>query len=253
MAAGAGTTDLFVIGGGINGCGIARDAAGRGLSVTLAEQGDLPRRPPRPPPSFSTAACAISSTSSSAWSARRSRSARPFFVAMPHISWPMRFVLPQPGDALESDTPTARSSRALGLLPSTTASAAAADTSAAHPYLDLTTDPAGRPLQPRLPPRLRVLRLLGRRLPPRRPQRPRRAGTRRPHPDPHPRRLGRARGRALARRVSDSTAGRRSTGRAPLVNAGGPWVEAVIRDVAHARRRPHPPGPRQPHRHPPAL
>ena len=35
------TVDLFVIGGGINGCGIARDAAGRGLSVTLAEMGDL--------------------------------------------------------------------------------------------------------------------------------------------------------------------------------------------------------------------
>ena len=34
-------TDLLVIGGGINGCGIARDAAGRGLSVTLVEQGDL--------------------------------------------------------------------------------------------------------------------------------------------------------------------------------------------------------------------
>ena len=34
-------TDLFIIGGGINGCGIARDAAGRGLTVTLAEQGDL--------------------------------------------------------------------------------------------------------------------------------------------------------------------------------------------------------------------
>ena len=33
--------DLLVIGGGINGCGIARDAAGRGLSVMLVEQGDL--------------------------------------------------------------------------------------------------------------------------------------------------------------------------------------------------------------------
>ena len=36
-----GPVDLFVIGGGINGCGIARDAAGRGLSVALAEMGDL--------------------------------------------------------------------------------------------------------------------------------------------------------------------------------------------------------------------
>jgi glycerol-3-phosphate dehydrogenase len=33
--------DLFVIGGGINGCGIARDAAGRGMSVELAEMNDL--------------------------------------------------------------------------------------------------------------------------------------------------------------------------------------------------------------------
>src|ERR1700756_1233904 len=33
--------DLAVIGGGINGIGIARDAAGRGLSVLLLEQGDL--------------------------------------------------------------------------------------------------------------------------------------------------------------------------------------------------------------------
>ncbi|HEX4298682.1 MAG TPA: glycerol-3-phosphate dehydrogenase [Devosia sp.] len=34
-------TDIFVIGGGVNGCGIARDAVGRGYSVFLAEMGDL--------------------------------------------------------------------------------------------------------------------------------------------------------------------------------------------------------------------
>ena len=33
--------DIAIIGGGINGCGIARDAAGRGLRVFLAEQDDL--------------------------------------------------------------------------------------------------------------------------------------------------------------------------------------------------------------------
>ena len=42
--------DLVIIGGGINGAGIARDAAGRGLKVALCEQGDL--------------ACATSSASS---------------------------------------------------------------------------------------------------------------------------------------------------------------------------------------------
>ena len=34
-------TDVFVIGGGINGTAIARDLAGRGLNVVLVEQGDL--------------------------------------------------------------------------------------------------------------------------------------------------------------------------------------------------------------------
>ncbi|MEO8384043.1 MAG: glycerol-3-phosphate dehydrogenase [Betaproteobacteria bacterium] len=33
--------DLVIVGGGINGCGIARDAAGRGLNVLLVEQDDL--------------------------------------------------------------------------------------------------------------------------------------------------------------------------------------------------------------------
>lgn len=33
--------DIAVIGGGVNGCGIARDAAGRGARVLLLEQGDL--------------------------------------------------------------------------------------------------------------------------------------------------------------------------------------------------------------------
>jgi glycerol-3-phosphate dehydrogenase len=37
----SGTYDLVIVGGGINGAGIARDAAGRGLSVLLCEQDDL--------------------------------------------------------------------------------------------------------------------------------------------------------------------------------------------------------------------
>lgn len=35
------TFDILIIGGGINGCGIARDASGRGLSVCLVEKNDL--------------------------------------------------------------------------------------------------------------------------------------------------------------------------------------------------------------------
>ena len=41
--AGTPTFDLLIVGGGINGAGIARDAAGRGLKVLLVEKDDLAR------------------------------------------------------------------------------------------------------------------------------------------------------------------------------------------------------------------
>lgn len=55
------TKDLIVIGGGINGAGIAADAAGRGLSVLMLEAQDL----------ACAAAYATLSTTSSVWSAKR--------------------------------------------------------------------------------------------------------------------------------------------------------------------------------------
>ncbi len=86
--------DLFVIGGGVNGCGIARDAAGRGYSVYLAEMDDL-----------------ASGTSSAATKlihgglrylehyefrlVRESLQEREIIWSMaPHIVWPLRFILP---------------------------------------------------------------------------------------------------------------------------------------------------------------
>ena len=238
-------TDLFIIGGGINGCGIARDAAGRGLSVTLAEQGDL--------------AQATSSASTKLFHGglryleyfefRLVREAleerETLLVAMPHISWPMRFVLPiSPDMRFDSDTPTSRLlSRImpwmkgrrpawlirLGLfmydtmggrkiLPATRA-------------LDLSCDPAGKPLKPGFnrayeysdcwveDSRLVVLNA----------------------------RDAEAKGATILTRTRVVSADRtgdhwtvttegpqgRQTHRArALVNAGGPWVEDVIRNVA---------------------
>ncbi len=86
--------DLLIIGGGINGCGIAADAAGRGLSVLLAEKGDL--------------AGATSSASSKLIHGglrylehyefrlvRESLQEREVLLGMaPHIVWPLRFLLP---------------------------------------------------------------------------------------------------------------------------------------------------------------
>ncbi len=132
--------DIFVIGGGVNGCGIARDAAGRGLRTGLAEMDDL--------------ASATSSASTKLFHGGlryleyyKFRLVREALIErevllrnMPHISWPMRFVLP-----LHKDMRPAWLIR-LGLfmydhlggrkiLPGTAT-------------LDLTKDEAGNPLKP---------------------------------------------------------------------------------------------------------
>ncbi len=90
--------DIFVIGGGINGVGIARDAIGRGYSVTLAEMNDL--------------ASATSSASTKLihgglryleyYEFRLVREAlkerEVVWANAPHIVWPLRFVLPHHKD-----------------------------------------------------------------------------------------------------------------------------------------------------------
>ena len=90
--------DLAIIGGGVNGTGIARDAAGRGLKVLLAEKSDL--------------AAATSSSSSKLihgglrylelYDFRLVREAlgeRDILLrTAPHIIWPLRFVLPHTPD-----------------------------------------------------------------------------------------------------------------------------------------------------------
>lgn len=99
MAAGKKTAstrhyDVVVIGGGINGAGIARDLAGRGLTVLLCEKGDL--------------ASATSSASTKLIHGglrylehfefklvRESLKEREVLLrAAPHIIWPLEFVLP---------------------------------------------------------------------------------------------------------------------------------------------------------------
>jgi len=90
--------DLLVVGGGINGAGIARDAAGRGLSVLLCEQHDL-------------AAHTSSASTKLIHGGLRYLEYREFGLvrkalqeretllrAAPHIMWPLRFVMPHMPD-----------------------------------------------------------------------------------------------------------------------------------------------------------
>src|SRR4051812_39267548 len=86
--------DLLVVGGGINGAGIARDAAGRGLRVVLVERDDL--------------ACATSSASSKLIHGglryleqfefrlvAEALAEREILLRVAgHLTWPTRFVMP---------------------------------------------------------------------------------------------------------------------------------------------------------------
>ncbi len=138
------TYDIAIIGGGVNGCAIARDAAGRGLSVFLSEARDL--------------AGATSSASTKLFHGglryleyydfalvRHALIERELLLrAMPHIAHPLRFVLPyhsglRPAWLLRLGLfiydhldfrPGHRK-----MLPGTTT-------------IDLGTDPAGAPLKP---------------------------------------------------------------------------------------------------------
>jgi glycerol-3-phosphate dehydrogenase len=142
LAASKGTIpfDVAVIGGGINGCGIARDAAGRGWSVFLCEKDDL--------------ASATSSASSKLIHGGlrylehfRFRLVREALIEReilwkiaPHIIWPLRFVLPhhkglRPAWLLRIGLFLYDHLGGRRLLPPTRT-------------LRLADDPAGRPLKP---------------------------------------------------------------------------------------------------------
>jgi glycerol-3-phosphate dehydrogenase len=86
--------DLLIVGGGINGAGIARDAAGRGLSVLLCEQGDLAGYTS----SASTKLVHGGLRYLEHYEFRLVREAllerERLLRSAPHIIWPLRFVLP---------------------------------------------------------------------------------------------------------------------------------------------------------------
>jgi glycerol-3-phosphate dehydrogenase len=136
----AGPYDLLVVGGGINGAGIARDAAGRGLTVLLVEERDL--------------ASATSSASSKLIHGglrylelyefrlvREALAEREVLLALaPHVAWPLTFVLPH-----DSSLRPAWMIRAGLFLYDHLARRAKL---AASRSLDLRRDPAGAPLKP---------------------------------------------------------------------------------------------------------
>jgi glycerol-3-phosphate dehydrogenase len=132
--------DIFVIGGGINGCGIARDAAGRGYSVYLAEMADLGGGTS----SASTKLIHGGLRYLEHYEFRLVREAlmerEVLWKNAPHIIWPMRFVLPyakglRPAWLIRLGLFLYDHLGGRKLLPPTRT-------------LDMHSDPAGKPLKP---------------------------------------------------------------------------------------------------------
>ncbi|MFU8877492.1 MAG: glycerol-3-phosphate dehydrogenase [Wenzhouxiangellaceae bacterium] len=86
--------DLFIIGGGINGAGIARDAAGRGLVVGLCEKDDLAQHTSSASTKLIHGGLRYLEHYDFAL-VRKSLLEREILLHMaPHIIWPLRFILP---------------------------------------------------------------------------------------------------------------------------------------------------------------
>jgi len=88
--------DLLVVGGGINGVGIARDAAGRGLKVLLVERDDLAAHTSSASTKLIHGGLRYLEYYEFRLVRESLRERERLLHIAPHISGPLRFVLPQP-------------------------------------------------------------------------------------------------------------------------------------------------------------
>ena len=91
--------DIVVIGGGVNGCGIARDAVGRGFSVLLAEKGDLAGGTSSASTKLIHGGLRYLEFYEFALVREALKEREVLWAMAPHIIWPLRFVLPESPDS----------------------------------------------------------------------------------------------------------------------------------------------------------
>nr|MCU0952508.1 glycerol-3-phosphate dehydrogenase [Burkholderiaceae bacterium] len=86
--------DLLVVGGGINGAGIARDASGRGLRVLLCEQDDLAGHTSSASTKLIHGGLRYLEFYHFGLVRKALREREVLLASAPHIMWPLRFVMP---------------------------------------------------------------------------------------------------------------------------------------------------------------
>ena len=90
----SGCYDLLVVGGGINGAGVARDAAGRGLRTLLCEQHDLAAHTSSGSTKLIHGGLRYLEFYDFKLVRKSLREREIVLTSAPHICWPLRFVLP---------------------------------------------------------------------------------------------------------------------------------------------------------------
>ena len=86
--------DVLIIGGGINGCGIARDLAGRGWRVMLAEKDDLASHTSSSSTKLIHGGLRYLEYYEFALVRKALQEREVLLKSAPHIMWPLRFVMP---------------------------------------------------------------------------------------------------------------------------------------------------------------
>ncbi|WP_308419620.1 glycerol-3-phosphate dehydrogenase [Chitinimonas koreensis] len=86
--------DVLVVGGGINGAGIARDAAGRGLSVLLCERDDLAQHTSSNSTKLIHGGLRYLEYYEFGLVRKALQEREVLLKSAPHIMWPLRFVMP---------------------------------------------------------------------------------------------------------------------------------------------------------------
>ena len=91
---GARVCDVLVVGGGINGAGIARDLAGRGASVVLCEKDDLAQHTSGSSTKLIHGGLRYLEYYEFSLVAKALAEREVLLKSAPHIMWPLRFVMP---------------------------------------------------------------------------------------------------------------------------------------------------------------
>ncbi|MGJ7492496.1 glycerol-3-phosphate dehydrogenase [Variovorax sp. ZT4R33] len=219
--------DVLVVGGGINGCGIARDLAGRGWRVVLCEKDDL-----------------ASHTSSSSTKlihgglryleyyefslVRKALQEREVLLkSAPHIMWPLRFVMPH--------DPSMRPAWMIRIGLFMYDHLAKREVLPGSRSVDLRTHPSGAPLKPSFrrgfvysdgwvdDARLVLLNALD-------------ARARGAQVLTRTRCVSAQRGATGWTATLESPQGQQTVNARAVVNAAGPWAEAFLRGVAHSAK-----------------